>query len=125
VLRLKAAESFLETSQCTYFIEKSGLRDVKRADFIRYWRRSGLTNPDKPKIFIKKNERNHSYHQFYLVLAKIRINRGLLYLDAVCVTQAYFARVCEIFIAVVSELSLCRHTYHIGAVCLFCFFKHR
>jgi len=33
-LRLKAAESFLET--------KSGLRDVKRADFIRYWRRSAL-----------------------------------------------------------------------------------
>ena len=23
--------------------EKSGLRDVKRANFIRYWRRSGLT----------------------------------------------------------------------------------
>jgi len=32
--------------------EKSGIRDVKRADFIRYWRRSGLKNPDKPKIFI-------------------------------------------------------------------------
>jgi len=25
VLRLKAAKSFLETSQCTYFTEKSGL----------------------------------------------------------------------------------------------------
>jgi len=37
-------------------------------------------DPDKPKIFIKKNERNHSYHQFYPVLAKIRINRGLLYI---------------------------------------------
>jgi len=36
-------------------------------------------NPDKPKIFIKKNIRNHSYYQFYPVLAKIRINRGLLY----------------------------------------------
>ena len=35
-------------------------------------------DPDKPKIFIKKNVRNHSYHQFYPVLAKIRINRGLL-----------------------------------------------
>jgi len=35
-------------------------------------------NPDKPKIFIKKNVRNHSNHQFYPVLAKIRINRGLL-----------------------------------------------
>jgi len=41
---------------------------------------------------------------------------------------ASFARVCEIFTAVVSELqrgphvvlkSLCRHTYYIGAVCLF------
>ena len=59
--------------------EKSGLWDVKRADFIRYWRRSGLNNPDKPTIFIKKNVRNHSYHQIYPVWAKIRINRGLLY----------------------------------------------
>jgi len=46
-LRLKAAESFLETSQCTLrtqergSIEKYGLRDAKRADFIRYWRRYG------------------------------------------------------------------------------------
>jgi len=51
---------------------KSGLRDVKRADFIRYWRRSELKNPDKPKICMKNNVRNHSYHQFYPVLAKIR-----------------------------------------------------
>jgi len=80
-LRLKAAESFLETSQCTYFTEKSGLRDVKRADFTRHWRRSGLKNPDKPNIYIKKNERNYSYHQFYPVWAKIRINRGLLYVQ--------------------------------------------
>jgi len=43
---MKAAESFVETSQCTNFTEKSRLRDVKRADFIRYWRRSGLKNPD-------------------------------------------------------------------------------
>jgi len=57
VLRLKAAESFLETNHCTYFTEKSGLRDVKRAHFVRYWRRSGLKNPDKPKIFIKKKEK--------------------------------------------------------------------
>ena len=35
-------------------------------------------NPDKAKIFIKKNVRNHSYLQFYPVLAKIRINQGLL-----------------------------------------------
>ena len=78
VLRLKAAESFLETSQCTYFTEKSRLRDVERADFIRYWRRFGLKNLDKPKVFIKKNKINHSYHQFYPILTKIRINRGLL-----------------------------------------------
>jgi len=60
VLCLKAAESFLETSQCTLRTqqcvsgEKSGLRDVKTADFIRYWRRSGLKNPDKPKILDRK-----------------------------------------------------------------------
>ena len=54
--------------------EKSEMRDVKRVDFIRYWRRSGLKNPDKPKIFMKKNVRNHSsYRQFYPVLAKIRL----------------------------------------------------
>ena len=70
VLRLKASESFLETSQCTQrtqqrgSAEKSGLLDVKRANFIQYWQRSGLKNPDKSKIFIKKNIRNHSYHQF-------------------------------------------------------------
>jgi len=55
--------------------EKSGLRDVKRADFIRYWRRSGLKNPDTPNVFVKNKVRNHSYHRFYPVLAKIRINR--------------------------------------------------
>jgi len=76
VLCLKAAEFFLETS---------ALRDVKRENFIRYWRRSGLKNPDKPKIFIRKNVKNHLYQQFYPVLAKIRINRirinrDLLYL---------------------------------------------
>jgi len=52
VLRLNTAESFLETSQCTYFTEKSWLRDTKRANFIRYWWRTGFKNPDKPKIFI-------------------------------------------------------------------------
>jgi len=35
-------------------------------------------NPDKPKTFMKKNVRNHSYNQIYTVLAKIRIDRGLL-----------------------------------------------
>jgi len=34
----------------------------------------------KPKIFMKKNERNYSYHQFYPVLPKIRFDRGLLYI---------------------------------------------
>jgi len=29
--------------------------------------------------FFKENVRIHSYHQFYLVLAKIRIDQGLLY----------------------------------------------
>jgi len=29
---------------------------------------------------MKKNGKNHSYHQFYPVLAKIPINRGLLHL---------------------------------------------
>jgi len=48
---------------------------VKRTDFIRYWRRSGLKNLDKSKIFIKKNDRNHLYQQFCQVLAKIQINR--------------------------------------------------
>jgi len=48
VLRLKAAEFFLETSQCIQLCgsaEKSGLRNVERVDLIRYWRRSGLTGP--------------------------------------------------------------------------------
>jgi len=45
--------------------EKSGLRDVKSADFIQY---------------IKKNIRSHLYHQFYPVLAKIWIKRVLLYI---------------------------------------------
>jgi len=61
--------------------EKSRLQDLKRAGFIWYWQRSGLKNPDKLKIFIKKNIRNHSYHQFYLILVKICINRGSLYIN--------------------------------------------
>jgi len=59
VLHLKGVESFLEASQRTLRTqqcvsgEKSGLRDVvKRADFIRYWRRSGLKNPDKPRFTV-------------------------------------------------------------------------
>ena len=60
---------------------------MKRADFIRHWRRSGLKNPGKPNIFVKKNVKNHSYHQFHPVLAKIRINRGLLL--SVVMTKQY------------------------------------
>jgi len=37
VLRLKAAESYQETSQCTYL--------------------TGLKNPDKPKIFINEKRK--------------------------------------------------------------------
>ena len=75
---LETSHALLRTKQCGR-AEKSGLRDVQRADFVRYRRRSGLKNPDKAKIFIKKNVRNHSYHQFHPVLAKIRINRDLLH----------------------------------------------
>jgi len=71
VLCLKGVESFLETSQCTLRTQprvsrdKSGLQDVKRADFIwfKIWI-NGLKNLDKLNIFIKKNVRNHSYQQF-------------------------------------------------------------
>jgi len=85
MLHLKADESLIKSSQCTYSTEKCRLQDVKRADFIQYWQRSGLKNPGKLKIFTKKNIRNHSYHQFYPVLAKIwikriRINQSLLYI---------------------------------------------
>jgi len=56
-------------------VQKNPDYKMRRVDFIRYWWRSRLKNLDKPKIFIKKNVGNHSYHQFYLVLATIRINR--------------------------------------------------
>jgi len=71
MLRLKAAETFLETKFRITKCEKSRCYPVLAK--IRF------KNPDKPKIFIKKNIRNHSYHQFYLDLAKIRANQGLLY----------------------------------------------
>jgi len=54
--------------------EKSRLQGVKKTDFIWNWRKPRLKTMDQQKIFIKKNVRNHSYHQFYPVLAKIRIN---------------------------------------------------
>jgi len=81
VLRFKSCRIFprsqsvhLRAQQCGS-TGKCGLRDVKRADFIRKWRRTGLKNPEK-NIFIKKIVRNHSYHRFF---AMIRIDRGLLY----------------------------------------------
>jgi len=46
-------------------------------------------DPDKPKIFIKINVRNHSYCP---VLAKIRINRGLLYLDMAVTSLMYHCK---------------------------------
>jgi len=94
VLRLKAAESFLETSLCTLrtqergSAEKSGLQDAKRADFIRYWWRSGLKNQDKPKIFIKKNVRNHSYHQFYPVWRRSELAESGL-TEVYCMSQLH------------------------------------
>jgi len=70
----------LTTQQCGS-AEKSRLQDVKRADIV--------TGADEDlgelQIFIKKNIRNHSYHQFYPVLAKIRIKRGLLYICCQCI----------------------------------------
>jgi len=81
VLRLKAAESFLEISQCTLRTQER--RSAENPDYKMRKEQilSGIgDDPDKPKIFIKKNVRNHSCHQFHPVLAKIRINRGLLYI---------------------------------------------
>jgi len=60
-------------------------------------------NPDKRKIFIKNNVRNHSYHQIFPVLAKIRINRirinrGLLYKHVPCarrLTSQDIRKACE------------------------------
>ena len=73
---------------------KTRITRCDKSRFFRYWQRSGLKNLDKPKIFIKKNERNHAYHQFYPVLAKIRINRirinrGLLYFSLFAIESAH------------------------------------
>jgi len=86
-LCLKAAESFLETSQCPNehkqhgSAEKSGLRDVKRADFMRYWQRSGWKNPNKTEDFYKEKRYKLFVPPVYLMLEKIWINWGLLYND--------------------------------------------
>jgi len=50
---------------------------VKRADFIQYWRRSGLKIRINRFFSIEKHYKSFVY-QFHPVLAKIRINRGLL-----------------------------------------------
>jgi len=60
-------------------VQKNSVYEKKRVDVIRNRRRSGLKNPDNPNNFIKNNVRNDWHHQFYPVLAKIRINRGLLH----------------------------------------------
>jgi len=65
VLRLKDAESFLETKIRNTRCEKSRFYPVLAKIRIK--------NPDKPKSFKKKNVRNHSYRQFCPVLVKIRI----------------------------------------------------
>jgi len=49
VLRLKASESFLETSHAHTAQKNPDYAMWKRADFIWYWQRSGLKNPCKPK----------------------------------------------------------------------------
>ena len=77
---------------------------MKRADFIRYWRRSGLENPDKRKICIKKNVRKHFYHQFYPVLAKIRINQN-------SVTESGFIEVYWTSITAVASFRTARYRF--------------
>jgi len=63
------------TSQCTK------ITTVCKCIKIRITRcEKSRFSPVLAKIFIKKNVRNHSYHQFCPVLVKIRINRELLYL---------------------------------------------
>jgi len=86
VLRLKAAKSFLETCQCNHEhnnveVQKNPDYEMGRENFIWDWQRSRLKNLDKSNIFIKKNVKNNSSHQFYLVCEKIRINQVLLYFN--------------------------------------------
>jgi len=63
VLHLKATESFLETSHSAlkntraWKYRRIRITRCEKAGFIRNWRRSGLKNPVKPNIFIKKNVR--------------------------------------------------------------------
>jgi len=44
-----------------------------------------------------KNVRKHSYHQFYPVLAKIRINRGLLYYQFLSLLQLHYCKAYSTF----------------------------
>jgi len=39
-----------------------------------------IETPDRLKIFITNSVTNNLCHQFYPVLAKVQINRGLLYI---------------------------------------------
>ena len=93
MLRLKAAKSFLETSQCTLRTQQCGSTEKIRttrcenSKFYPELAKIRIKNPDKQKIFIKKNVRNNLHHQFYPVSAKIRSNRGLLYLHIVITAE--------------------------------------
>jgi len=59
------------------------------------------------KIFIKKNVRNHSYHQFYPVLAKIRLTESdgedpvteSALTEVCCISIAYLAGHASVVIA--------------------------
>ena len=87
-LRLKAAESFLETmpvnkNTTAWKCRKIRITRCEKSRFYLVLAKIWIKNRDKQKISIKKNVRNHSYYQFHPVLAKnqinrIRITRGLL-----------------------------------------------
>ena len=68
VLRPKAAESFLET--------KIRITRCEKRRFYPVLAKIRLEDLDKPKILVKKNVKNHSYHQFYPVLTKIRLTES-------------------------------------------------
>jgi len=89
VLRLKFGESFLETMQSVHKnttawkCRKIRLTRCENSRFYPVLAKIRIKNPDKPKIVIKNNVRNYSYHQFYPVLTKIRSNRGFLYISKI------------------------------------------
>jgi len=75
-LRLKSCQ-ILPRDQSVHF-KNTTVSKSKNPDY-EMWKEQILSgigeDPDKPKIFVKKDVRNHSYHTFYPVLAKIQINR--------------------------------------------------